>query len=372
MIVRILRHGETEYNKEWRFLGQKDLPLSAEGKGQLFASKDRPERVYVSDLQRTRQTAEIIYPGAEYVAVPELKEMDFGTFEGRTWLEMKDEPEFQAWIASERFDTCPGGEGRRAFSERVCSALTKLVRKEAREGREELTIVAHGGTIMAAMERFCIDLPGEYSEWRLGNGEGYLVDCYFGSTGMCWHVIRRLSYHKKAGRVHLYYGEGRGKTSLAAGTALRALQQGWDVSILQFCKNEGSGETKQLQSLGANVHYGKDTAGFVSAMSPAEKERLRVRQTEILNQLKKECREYKEVPGRMLVLDEVCAALEQEVLEEAVLWELVLRRPSDLEIVMTGRHPKEWMRQAADYVTELQCERHPYEYGLSARSGIEY
>ena len=247
MIVRILRHGETEYNKEWRFLGQKDLPLSEEGKGQLFASKDRPERVYVSDLQRTRQTAEIIYPGAEYVAVPELKEMDFGAFEGRTWLEMKDEPEFQAWIASERFDTCPGGEGRREFSERVCSALSELVRKEAREGREELTIVAHGGTIMAAMERFCIDLPGEYSEWRLGNGEGYLVDCYFGSTGMCWHVIRRLSYHKKAGRVHLYYGEGRGKTSLAAGTALRALQRGWDVSVLQFCKNEGSGEMKQLR-----------------------------------------------------------------------------------------------------------------------------
>ncbi|MBO6298076.1 MAG: cob(I)yrinic acid a,c-diamide adenosyltransferase [Lachnospiraceae bacterium] len=372
MQIRILRHGETEYNREWRFLGRKDLPLTEEGRRQLFASKDRPGRVYVSGLKRTLQTAQILYPGAEYIAVPELQEMDFGAFEGRTWMELQEEPAFQKWIESERFEICPGGEGRKEFSDRICNALIALVQKEESEGTQEITIVSHGGTIMAAMERFCTDLSGQYGEWRLGNGEGYLLESTGQGRNLRWHIRKRLSYAKNAGRVHLYYGEGRGKTSIAMGTALRALAQGREVRIVQFCKNEGSGETKQLETLGAIVSYGKDTPGFVSSMTKEEKEKLRERQTKLLERIAEELHKTWSGSGRMLILDEVCTALEQEVLDEKLLWELVLRKPSDLEILMTGRHPKAWMAEAADYVTELKSEKHPFEDGLAARSGIEF
>ncbi len=372
MIIRILRHGETEYNRDWRFLGWKDLPLTEEGRRQLFASAEHPKTVYVTGLQRTRQTAEILYPGAEYIPIPELKEMNFGSFEGRTWAEMQKDPKFTAWIASDRYNVCPGGEGRREFSERICKALLQLVKQNAEEGRQEITIVAHGGTIMAAMERFCTDIPGDYMGWRFGNGEGYLLEASLEGEEMHWHVIRRLSYLKNAGRVHLYYGEGRGKTSIAMGTALRALEQGADVTVVQFCKKEGSGETRQLEKLGASVFYGKNTPGFVSAMSAEEKEQLKTEQTKLLEYVAYERQSPMNCPGRLLVLDEVCAALEQKVLEEELLWKVILRKPSNTEIILTGRHPAEWLKEAADYVTELKEVRHPYRDGLAARKGIEF
>lgn len=371
MRIRLLRHGETEYNRDWKFLGQTDLPLTKEGAADLFACREKVKRVYTSGLTRTMQTAQILFPGAEYIAQPELNEMDFGTFEGKSWIELKEDPDFQTWIESERFGQCPGGEGRGEFSERVCNALAALVEKEKQSGEDEITIVAHGGTVMAAMERFCTDRPGQYTAWRLGNGEGYLLECSGAGENMEWHVIKRLSYNRKSGRVHLYFGEGRGKTSIAMGTALRALQQGYDVRILQFCKNAGSGETLQLEKLGATVVYGKETPGFVSALSEEQKQALKERQTGLLKSVIQDFYTKYEAKGRLLVLDEVCAALQQQVLDESALWDVVVQKTSDLEIIMTGRYPAEWLQKAADYATELKEVAHPYHDGLSARKGIE-
>ena len=76
--------------------------------------------------------------------------------------------------------------------------------------------------------------------------------------------------------------------------------------------------------------------------------------------------------GQLLILDEACAALEYAVLDEALLWDSVLRKPSRLEMILTGRHPADWMLRAADYATELKETAHPLQDGLPARCGIEY
>ncbi|MBR3515595.1 MAG: cob(I)yrinic acid a,c-diamide adenosyltransferase [Lachnospiraceae bacterium] len=372
MRIHLLRHGETEYNKEARYQGRKDIPLSEEGKKKLFCSKENPDQVYVSGLSRTRQTAEIIYPGAEYIAVPDLDEMDLGKFEGKQFSDLRRNKDYRRWLDSGGSTRCPGGEDKAEFSERICKAMQMILEKECDAGTENVYIVAHGGTVMAAMERYCIDCPGDYYGWQTGNGEGYLLDCSWEGAQMRWHVVRRLSYDKNAGRVHLYYGEGRGKTSIAMGTALRALQQGYDVTVLQLCKNAGSGETAQLEKLGAKIYYGKETPGFVSAMNAEEKAKLKETQTKQLEYIMTGYTAPISYPGRLLILDEVCAALDVEVLDEKILWNSILRKPSDLEIILTGRYPKEWLLQAADYVTELKAVRHPYHDGLSARKGIEY
>ena len=92
MKIYLLRHGVTEYNTEKRYQGQRDIPLSTQGRAALRRADFTPEVVYVSPLTRARQTAQILFPESRLVIVPGLREMDFGTFEGRNYIEMEGLP----------------------------------------------------------------------------------------------------------------------------------------------------------------------------------------------------------------------------------------------------------------------------------------
>lgn len=92
MLIYLLRHGQTEYNAQKRYQGQRDIPLSPEGAAQLRRADFDPDVVYVSTLQRTSQTAHILFPEAKLVPVDGLKEMCFGSFEGRNFIEMERTP----------------------------------------------------------------------------------------------------------------------------------------------------------------------------------------------------------------------------------------------------------------------------------------
>ena len=89
MLIYLLRHGLTEYNAQKRYQGQRDIPLSPEGAAQLRKADFDPDVVYVTPLQRTSQTAKIVFPHAKLVVVDGLKEMCFGSFEGRNFIEIK-------------------------------------------------------------------------------------------------------------------------------------------------------------------------------------------------------------------------------------------------------------------------------------------
>ncbi|MBR4207986.1 MAG: histidine phosphatase family protein [Lachnospiraceae bacterium] len=175
MIIFFIRHGETEFNKEKRYQGQLDIPLSKEGKAKIRKAGFSPKKVYVTTLKRTRQTADLIFPDAEKIEVDGLKEMDFGRFEGRNYEEMSDDKEYRAWIDSECAGRCPGGESKEEFQERTCKALNELIEKTAEAGEDLLAIVAHGGTIMASLEKMAF--PGRsYYSWLPGNAEGFLLE----------------------------------------------------------------------------------------------------------------------------------------------------------------------------------------------------
>ncbi|MCI2047704.1 MAG: cob(I)yrinic acid a,c-diamide adenosyltransferase [Faecalibacterium sp.] len=167
------------------------------------------------------------------------------------------------------------------------------------------------------------------------------------------------------GMVHLYWGDGKGKTTAAMGLALRALGHGQRVVILQFLKGSPSGEVPLLEKLGAVVIRSRPGQKFVFQMSEAEKAAARQEQTENL------CAAMA-APADLLLLDEACAAWQLDMVDRALLQKAVLEKPPRQELVLTGRTPADWMLARADYSTEMCCRRHPYDKGTSAREGVEF
>ena len=175
MLIWLIRHGETGYNKEKRYQGQTDIPLSAEGRAAIKRAHFNPELVYTSPLSRAVETADILFPESPKVRVEDIKEMNFGIFEGRNYLEMETDPDYRKWIDSEGRMQCPGGESREEFSRRANSALDVLIKETLDTGRNSLVVVTHGGIIMAWMEAH---IPSEktYWEWLPDNAGGYLLE----------------------------------------------------------------------------------------------------------------------------------------------------------------------------------------------------
>ena len=170
---------------------------------------------------------------------------------------------------------------------------------------------------------------------------------------------------KRTGLLHLYYGDGKGKTTAAMGLALRAMGSGKRVVILQFLKGGKSGEVPLLEQLGAKVYRGKAGQKFVFQMNEAEKEATRQLQNANLTAAMAD-------PADLLILDEAGSAWELDMVDKALLQKAVLERPAEQECVLTAHTAPQWMLDAADYATEMKCHRLPYQRGISARKGIEY
>ena len=161
------------------------------------------------------------------------------------------------------------------------------------------------------------------------------------------------------GLLHLYWGDGKGKTTAAMGLALRALGSGKRVVIVQFLKGGKSGEIPLLEQLGAKVYRGKAGQKFVFQMNDAEKAATRALQNENL-------RAAMAQPADLLLLDEAGSAWELDMVDKELL------QSDGQECVLTAHAAPQWMLDAADYSTEMKCCRHPYQKGIAARQGIEY
>ena len=130
---------------------------------------------------------------------------------------------------------------------------------------------------------------------------------------------------KRTGLLHLYYGDGKGKTTAAMGLALRAMGSGKRVVILQFLKGGKSGEVPLLEQLGAKVYRGKAGQKFVFQMNEAEKEATRQLQNANLTAAMAD-------PADLLILDEAGSAWELDMVDKALLQKAVLERPAEQEL----------------------------------------
>ncbi len=174
MHIRLIRHGETAGNAERRYVGATDAPLSEKGRADAEQRKKDPalSRVYVSPLIRARETASILFPNAVQTVVNDLREMDFGAFEGRTADEMANDPAYRAWVDDLCRGACPGGESQADFHSRVAAAFTETVR--SLDG--DATFVVHGGVIMSVLWQFA-EPKKDFYDWISPNLGGYEADC---------------------------------------------------------------------------------------------------------------------------------------------------------------------------------------------------
>ena len=196
MLIYLLRHGLTEYNAQKRYQGQRDIPLSAEGLAQLRRADIDPETVYISTLQRTEQTARVLFPQAKLVPVDGLKEMRFGSFEGRNYIEMEHDPDYLAWVAANCETQCPDGERKDQFSDRICRTFAALVDKALAEQQKMLVILAHGGTQMAAMERYALPHK-DYYGWCGPNAGGFVLDAREWKEKQVLYLVKTVQYTKE-------------------------------------------------------------------------------------------------------------------------------------------------------------------------------
>ena len=173
MRIWLIRHGLTRLGEEKRYQGSLDTPLSDTGRAALRTADFRPQSVYTSSALRAVETAEILFPDARTIPVEGFREMDFGSFEGRGWWEMEEDRDYRSWVDGGCEGRCPGGEDRREFCDRVCSAFQEVL--EAEKDSAELVIVAHGGTQMALLGRYGTKNTAYY-EWQRPCGCGWLLE----------------------------------------------------------------------------------------------------------------------------------------------------------------------------------------------------
>lgn len=170
------------------------------------------------------------------------------------------------------------------------------------------------------------------------------------------------------GRLHIYHGDGKGKTTAAMGLCLRAAGQGLEVGVAQFLKDGMSGECAALQGIPhVRLFPFLPRVPFPCAMSPDAREQAAGFYAALLDR----CRAA--APSLdLLVLDEVLDAVGTRILPEEALLRFVRERPEGLELILTGRDPAPALLEAADYITEMRAVRHPYQQGVTARRGIEW
>ena len=169
--------------------------------------------------------------------------------------------------------------------------------------------------------------------------------------------------------IHLYSGDGKGKTTAAVGLAVRALGHGRRVVFAQFLKGGSSGEIVELERLGAEV-LRTPPHGFWWTLDSLEKARVMSEHDGLLRELVSRCRSS--TPPELLVLDEFTYVNRTPMADGALCEELITEvRRRGIETVITGRDPG-LLVGLADYFTEMKANLHPFDRGIPAREGIEW
>lgn len=172
-------------------------------------------------------------------------------------------------------------------------------------------------------------------------------------------------------KIHVYCGDGKGKTTAAMGLCVRALGRGWNVVVSQFLKGQGTGELKILRDLPGCCVVEAPTATCKFVFQMDEQEKADYRQC-VQRHFRETVKAAQETGAKLLVMDEVLDAVAMEMLDDEELAAFLTSRPADLEVVMTGRAPTPCVEPLCDYITRMTKIRHPYDQGLNARIGVEF
>lgn len=174
MRIILIRHGKTIGNVQKRYIGKTDESLCTEGISELTEREyPKTEIVISSPLKRCTEMAEIIYPDKKILVYENLRECDFGAFEGKNYSELNGNEAYQRWIDSGGTLPFPNGESHEAFKKRCADAFEAAVFNNC--ASESIAFVIHGGTIMAILEKFAVPKGGFY-DFQVGNGCGFIAE----------------------------------------------------------------------------------------------------------------------------------------------------------------------------------------------------
>lgn len=188
----------------------------------------------------------------------------------------------------------------------------------------------------------------------------------------------------KLGLVHIYTGDGKGKTTASLGTALRSISHGMNVCMIQFLKggtytgeyiaSQGLLPRFTLRSFGKNCTYSEKRA-------TGEFECLNCRDCFLTREeCIEECRQamnyaeevLKSGQFNLVILDELNVAVSLGYVSSAAVLKLLKEKQKKVEVIITGRGAPKELIDAADYVTEMKKIKHPMDSGVKGRFGIEY
>ncbi len=166
--------------------------------------------------------------------------------------------------------------------------------------------------------------------------------------------------------LHIYCGDGKGKTTASLGLALRMSGAGMKVAFVQFMKGGDTAELNSLKLIGnIDVMRCDRDYGFLSTLSESDKRELTDCHNALLDRAFSGGYEG-------IILDELKISYRCGLLDTGKAERLIIGGAKTAEIAITGRDPAQVFIDAADYISEIKCVRHPYKKGITARKGIEY
>jgi alpha-ribazole phosphatase len=178
----LLRHGETEANAQGLYIGKTDMPLSESGVAGLELMRERffypvPEKIYSSPLTRAIESARLLFPDyahEEISVVPDLREMDFGIFEGLAAVNLTELDTYKNWLSGGIDAAPPGGESGRDVLSRCLSGVELIINDMMEKDISDSVLITHSGIITNIICSF--GLPKYYPRDIVpGFGAGYLI-----------------------------------------------------------------------------------------------------------------------------------------------------------------------------------------------------
>jgi cob(I)alamin adenosyltransferase len=184
------------------------------------------------------------------------------------------------------------------------------------------------------------------------------------------HIIIDSFYLRmklEKGLVHVYTGNGKGKTTAAIGQGVRAIGAGLKVYMIQFMKGYPYSEVEAVKKIENFVLKQFGRAEFVNKENPAEID-IRYAQ-QALNHAEAviEGNKYD-----VVILDEINVAMDYKLIDKEKVVSLMKRKPERMELILTGRYAPDEILKNADVITEMTEIKHPYKNGVQCRKGIDY
>lgn len=175
--LHLIRHGATDANTAGLYIGCKtDVPLSPSGLTELRLLRDEVgypdiDCLYSSPMLRCRQTAAVLFPDTDIQTVENLREYDFGSFEGKTAEQLESDPNFLPWTSG-KIGAPPGGEENSEFVKRLCVGMNQIVLDMIDREKSAAGVIMHGGAMMMLLSATAVPRRPAI-EWTSDFGRGY-------------------------------------------------------------------------------------------------------------------------------------------------------------------------------------------------------